>query len=1341
MASGAVMVSGGSALAADGEISGTVTLPSGAPAGWMDAIRIEVSSTESDYARTAEPGPSGVYTLAGLPDGSYLVHASVVGYTVGGGELFFPNVLGEYHDGAWFADDATSLSVAGAPVTGVNFALETGRTITGALALDAGAEPALASKPIDVSAFPVDGPPSAAVATSATVAGGTYTIDRLYPTSYVVEFRGGVDGAGFTPVVPEFYSNASTWEDATEVSLASGNASGINATLAAARSISGTISIPDSVPDEWLGHVAVGAVGSDGTWVAQTTADPVTGAYTLSALPAGPYRVEARASSYSSGGGTVTPNLARTFYANAYRLQDATTVNVTSGSESGINISLPTSTTVSGTVTLPSGMGAAWMPRTRVVATLDGTGFSVSATPQSNGSYTLQGVPAGSYRLHFSVEDYWDAGTLVTSGILPEYFDDAATAEAATLVNVSGTPVTGRNATLVAGRTLSGTVTIPGSLPVQALTAVDVTVEGIGSDVSRTTPVAADGSYAFVGLPDGDYRVRFVSSGYSAPGSGAWVEAPLISEYFDDALDAADAEVVTLAGSGRDDVDAELAAAYSISGTVAVAGGGQADSLGAVWVSATSTSTGLTSGAPVDAGTGAYTVPGLAPGDYILEFQANDYWDDGLGRFVRTALLGEYWDDAASLGEADAVAVSSSNVTGLSTTLDVVPRGSLEVALTYTGGLPYGGGFCLLVEDTAGIALDASCVDSAGDLPVTFADLPVGRDVVVVAQDDEGDRFARQYLGGTNLPGTGTEIALVAASTVTRTLPIVGVGTVSGAVTYESSAEVVGDGSAEVLIYAQRSPGVWEPVPCWECGDLGEPMPTGESSASGAFTAAGLVPGTYKVAFRPALGETAYLDADAGVPTAFFGSNRLAAATVVTVAAGGAITGADAVLPLGGAPNPVFDSGDGRLSLTVTRPVASTVAAGQQYTVHFAVSNDTGEPLAFAAPDEVALLFAHNPAGVRPVASSCDFAADGSTTFDRLVSEWSLPLAGVVEPGPVGSCTLTYTATANDVAFGGLWTAAVQRSTTGFGWDVIDAELLLASGVSTAPAVTGTAQVGKTLSVSTGFYGPKLGAAFTYRWRINGSVVSGATGSTYVPKAADAGKQVSVTVALASQGVSKTSPSRTVAAAPPPPPPPPDPKPTVNLVDISSNPSSRYYTQFYTHIRWLANEGITTGWNVGNGRYEFRPKEPISREAMAAFLYRYAGSPRVNLPSRSPFRDVPTNAQFYKEIVWLSQQGITTGWDVGGGRKEFRPREPIARDAMAAFLYRYAGSPSFSPPSRSPFRDTSRTGTQFYKEITWLSSTGISTGWDVGGGRKEFRPYDSITREAMAAFLYRYDRL
>lgn len=165
--------------------------------------------------------------------------------------------------------------------------------------------------------------------------------------------------------------------------------------------------------------------------------------------------------------------------------------------------------------------------------------------------------------------------------------------------------------------------------------------------------------------------------------------------------------------------------------------------------------------------------------------------------------------------------------------------------------------------------------------------------------------------------------------------------------------------------------------------------------------------------------------------------------------------------------------------------------------------------------------------------------------------------------------------------------------------------------------------------------------------------------------------------------------------------------------------------KFYDEITWMNQKGITTGYTWDD---TFRPKQTVSREAFAAYLYRLAGRPAVNLPGRSPFKDVPTSAQFYKEIVWLSQQGITNGWSDG----TFRPKWNIARDAMAAFLYRYEGRPSFRAPSSSPFSDVPKSQ-QFYKEISWLEAEGMAGGWADG----TYRPYNGTSREATAAFLFR----
>ncbi|MGK3649143.1 carboxypeptidase regulatory-like domain-containing protein [Pseudarthrobacter enclensis] len=174
-------------------------------------------------------------------------------------------------------------------------------------------------------------------------------------------------------------------------------------------------------------------------------------------------------------------------------------------------------------------------------------------------------------------------------------------------------------------------------------------------------------------------------------------------------------------------------------------------------------------------------------------------------------------------------------------------------------------------------------------------------------------------------------------------------------------------------------------------------------------------------------------------------------------------------------------------------------------------------------------------------------------------------------------------------------------------------------------------------------------------------------------------------------------------------------------------------TQFHREISWLGSTGVTTGFP--NGTYA--PLSAVNRDAMAAFLYRLAGSPSFTPPETSPFTDVATDNPFYKHITWLAEQGISTGWTEPNGTKTYRPLQSVNRDAMAAFLYRFAGNPGYTPPASSPFTDVSTTN-QFYKQITWLASTGITTGWTEANGSKSFRPLSPVNRDAMAAFLYRY---
>ncbi|WP_196374791.1 S-layer homology domain-containing protein, partial [Propionibacterium freudenreichii] len=163
--------------------------------------------------------------------------------------------------------------------------------------------------------------------------------------------------------------------------------------------------------------------------------------------------------------------------------------------------------------------------------------------------------------------------------------------------------------------------------------------------------------------------------------------------------------------------------------------------------------------------------------------------------------------------------------------------------------------------------------------------------------------------------------------------------------------------------------------------------------------------------------------------------------------------------------------------------------------------------------------------------------------------------------------------------------------------------------------------------------------------------------------------------------------------------------------------------QFFNDICWLKANNITTGWPDGT----YRPVTPINRDAMIAYIYRMAGSPAFT-PAGQTFSDVTPSTMYYKEIEWAAHEGITTGWPDG----TFRPVTPVARDAMAAFLYRQSGSPAVTLPASPSFSDVPA-GNMYYREIEWMQHEGIANGWLDG----TFRPLNDTNRDAMAAFLHR----
>ena len=99
-------------------------------------------------------------------------------------------------------------------------------------------------------------------------------------------------------------------------------------------------------------------------------------------------------------------------------------------------------------------------------------------------------------------------------------------------------------------------------------------------------------------------------------------------------------------------------------------------------------------------------------------------------------------------------------------------------------------------------------------------------------------------------------------------------------------------------------------------------------------------------------------------------------------------------------------------------------------------------------------------------------------------------------------------------------------------------------------------------------------------------------------------------------------------------------------------------------VRWADSVGVVTGY--GNGK--FGPNDTITREQMAAMLWRYTGSPRVD-GSLSSFTDgAQTSSWAQPAMIWAVEEGLITG--VGNDRLE--PRGQATRAQAATILMRFA---------------------------------------------------------------------
>ena len=180
-------------------------------------------------------------------------------------------------------------------------------------------------------------------------------------------------------------------------------------------------------------------------------------------------------------------------------------------------------------------------------------------------------------------------------------------------------------------------------------------------------------------------------------------------------------------------------------------------------------------------------------------------------------------------------------------------------------------------------------------------------------------------------------------------------------------------------------------------------------------------------------------------------------------------------------------------------------------------------------------------------------------------------------------------------------------------------------------------------------------------------------------------------------------------------------------VTITVTPDEGYELEKLTVTDSKGSEVKLT--DKGNGKYTFdMPNTKVEIRA----VFRKIAPVWENCPGGADcpaysYRDVNTSAWYHEAVDYVLVNGLMSGY----GNGVFGPNDHLSRAQLCQILYNKEGRPAVT--GSSVFTDVA--GTAWYADaVIWANANGIVGGY--GGG--VFGPDDPITREQLAAILWRY---
>ena len=217
---------------------------------------------------------------------------------------------------------------------------------------------------------------------------------------------------------------------------------------------------------------------------------------------------------------------------------------------------------------------------------------------------------------------------------------------------------------------------------------------------------------------------------------------------------------------------------------------------------------------------------------------------------------------------------------------------------------------------------------------------------------------------------------------------------------------------------------------------------------------------------------------------------------------------------------------------------------------------------------------------------------------------------------------------------------------------------------------------------------------------------------------------------------------------------------TLTPKNVSSSKLDSYYVQFtkvtggtlYAYYKTAANNEEWSKrdefyFNADSDEYDlgdvfFLPKSNVKSAEISYTIYRESGKNAIEVDTGKivfkveqakvtvTFTDIPANVKTWAgdAIEYMAKQGYVSGT----GSKTFSPNANMSRAMLVTVLYRMAGEPSVSSVS-NPFSDVVK-GSYYYNAVLWAYNKGIVTGKSAN----KFAPNDNVSRQEIAAIIYRY---